>query len=178
MSRLSTNYEISRSTGVCAGTGRALSPGEPCVAALCESENVDGPPLVRLDYSVEAWRDGPPPPRLFGYWRTTVPEPHAKRRLFVDDELLMSVFERLADDDRPQRAQFRFVIALILMRKKLLRYAGRETAGDREIWLLTPRTPADAPPPEPFAVVNPRLRDEDIRELTDQLGEILNADLD
>ena len=96
----------------------------------------------------------------------------------VDDDLLMNVFERLADDDRPQRAQFRFVIALVLMRKKLLRYAGRETRENHEFWMLSPRVPADTAPPPPFAVLNPRLRDEDIRELTDQLGEILNADLE
>jgi len=180
MSRLSTNYEISRSSGVCAATGRALLPGEPCIAALCERLGDVGAPFFRLDYSVDAWQQGPRPDRLFGYWRTTVPEPHAKRRVFVDDDLLTNVFERLAGDERPQRIAFRFVIALILMRKKLLKYSGRETRGAHEIWLLAPRVPANSPlpPPEPFEVVNPRLADEDIREVTDQLGEILNADLE
>ena len=98
--------------------------------------------------------------------------------MFVDDDLLMNVFERLAGDERPQRVAFRFVIALILMRKRLLRYTGREPRGDHEIWLLTPRVPADAPQPDLFEVVNPRLADEDIRELSDQLSEILNAELE
>jgi hypothetical protein len=178
MSRLSTNYEISRSSGVCAATGRALSPGEPCIAALCEQEGEGALPFVRLDYSIEAWREGSRPQHLFSYWRTTVPEPHAKRRVFVDDELLLNVFERLAGDDRPQRSAFRFVIALILMRKKLLRYVGREERVGREIWLLALRVPADSPQPEPFEVVNPRLADDDIRDVTDQLGEILHADLE
>jgi hypothetical protein len=178
MSRLSTNYEISRSSGVCAATGRVLSPGEPCIAALCERADDEGVPFLRLDYSVEAWQQGTRPERLFSFWRTTVPEPHAKRRMFVDDELLLSVFERLAADERPQRIAFRFVIALVLMRKRLLRYAGRKPRGDREIWLLTARVPAEMPQPEPFEVVNPRLADDDIRELSDQLSEILNAELE
>lgn len=178
MSRLSTNYEISRSSGVCAATGRGLSPGEPCIAVLCEPADDENLPFVRLDYSIDAWEAGSRPERLFSYWRTAVPEPNARKRLLVDDDLLLNVFERLAGDERPQRAAFRFVIALILMRKKLLRYVRREMRGDNEIWFLAPRVPADAPQPEPFEVVNPRLADDDIRELSDQLSEILNADLD
>lgn len=163
---------------MCAATGRGLSPGEPCIAALCEQDDSEGAPFARLDYSVDAWQQGLRPDRLFSFWRTTVPEPNSKKRLFVDDELLMNVFERLAGDDRPQRTAFRFVIALILMRKKLLKYAGRQLRGEREVWLLTPRVPADAPQPAPFEVANPKLADDDIRAVSDQLSEILNADLE
>ncbi len=142
---------------------------------------------MRLDYSLDAWQGGARPQRVFGFWKTIVPEPNARRRTFVDDELLLTVFERLADDQRPQRIAFRFVIALILMRKKLLKYEGREQRGTLEIWRLVPRGTNDsgasgesggAEPPEPFEIINPRLADEDIREVTDQLGEILNADLE
>ena len=61
----------------------------------------------------------------------------------------MDLFERLADDERPQRAAFRFVLALILMRKRLLRFAGRKAGGEggKEWWLMRPKgVGADQPP--------------------------------
>ncbi|MHC4946867.1 MAG: hypothetical protein ACYTG1_01200 [Planctomycetota bacterium] len=174
MSRFGGEYQVARSTGVCAETGRPLEAGAPCVAALCEREAEEG--FERLDFALEAWESGARPPRLFSFWRTTVPEAGQPRRLLVDDEVLVDIFERLADDDRPQRIAFRFVLALILMRKRILRPAGRTTASDGTArWRVRPR--GAAPETPPVEVIDPGLGDEDIRELTEQLGEILQAEL-
>jgi hypothetical protein len=174
MSRFGTDYHVSRPSGQCAATGEPLEPGTPCVAALSEREADDG--FDRLDYRLDAWEAGARPERLFSYWQFTVPPREEKRKLLVDDEVLVDLFERLADDERPQRVAFRFVLGLILMRKRLLRFVGRRAGADRtETWLLRARgDDADATPHE---VVNPRLEDEDVRELTSQLSEILESEL-
>ena len=96
----------------------------------------------------------------------------------------MDLFERLAEDDRPQRVAFRFVLALILMRKRLLRFVGRKpgadgTGGDRvgsDYWLF--RLRGGLPDDPPMEVANPQLGDEDVRELTAQLSEILRGSFD
>jgi hypothetical protein len=173
MSRAAVQYEFSRPTGVCAASGRALQPGEPCVAVLCEREGEEG--FDRLDYAEDAWATGSRPPRLFSFWRTTVPEPHRKRRIFADDDLLMNLFDRLEGDHRPQRAAFRFVLALVLLRKRLLRLVGRREGDEGSVWLLERRGEAPGPPVE---VIDPRLSDEDVRAVSDQLGEILQGDLE
>jgi hypothetical protein len=181
MGRYGTDYHVARPTGICAATGQTLEPGSPCMATLCDRVEDEG--FERLDYSMDTWATGARPPRLFSFWRTAVPEPGARTRLLVDDAVLMDLFERLADDARPQRIAFRFVLALILLRKKLLRFAGRsggETAGaaargGTEHWLFLPR---GAPPgTPPIAVVNPQLSDDDVRELTEQLAEVLQSEL-
>src|SRR5882672_12248059 len=105
-------YQVARATGVCAASGRGLAAGAACIATLCEREGDEG--LERRDYSLEAWESGVRPERLFSYWRTKAPEPHDRQRLLVDDEVLLNLFERLAEDTRPQRIAFRFVLALIL----------------------------------------------------------------
>jgi hypothetical protein len=173
MTRFATSYAIARPTGRCAATGDLLTPGTMCVATLCERAEDDG--FDRLDYSLAAWESGARPQRLLGSWKSIVPEPDARRRLLVDDDVLMNLFERLADDTRPQRVAFRFVLALILMRKRLLKYVGRNGVGEEEHWLLTPRDAAPDSPPLP--VRNPRLSDDDVRALTDQLSEILQSEL-
>jgi hypothetical protein len=150
-----------------------LEPGSACVATLSEREEDEG--FDRLDYSVAAWQEGARPPRLFSYWRTVVPAPEERRRLLVDDQVLLDLFERLADDQRPQRVAFRFVLGLILLRKRKLKFAGRTGERGDQRWLLL-RRPSE-PGESPMEVVDPHLSDDDIRELTQQLSEVLQSEL-
>ena len=179
-------YDISKPTGQCTFTGRVLEPGEAYVATLVdlpeEAQEAEGASaaarlgFLRLDVSLEAWQDGKRPDAMFGHWKSSVPAPQAKKRLFVDDDVLMNMFVRLADTEQPRRLAFRFVIALILMRKKLLKYEGsREEANDDEapveVWSMTPKGAT-----EPHEVVNPNLDEEQIQEVTEQLSEILESE--
>ncbi len=175
MSRFSSNasYDVARATGCCAATGAPIEPDSPYVATLCEREGEEG--LDRLDYSLQAWEGGQRPARLFSSWRTTMPEPGGKAKPFVDDEVLLNLFHRLADDQQPQRIAYRFVIALILLRKRLLKQDATRHEDGRSIWLMRLKgDPADAPAVE---VVDPHLSEDQVREVSDQLGEILRGEL-
>lgn len=167
---------MGRATGVCAASGAALQPGDECIATLCERVEDDG--FDRLDYCSKEWDSGTRPERLFSYWRTTVPASDAKEKILVDDSVLMDLFERLGEDTREQRIAFRFILALILMRKRLLRYVRRGDGGDvgkNEIWFMRPKgSDPDSPLIE---VINPQLSEEDIRELSDQLTEVLQGEI-
>ncbi len=170
MSRFGTQYQVSRPTGRCAHTEQTLEPGTHYIAALCDHPEQEG--FLRLDFSQDAWESGHRPEGLFSYWKAIVPDPEQKQKLLVDDTVLMELFERLGDDERPQRVAFRFVLGLILMRKKLLKMVGR-AEGEGERWLMQPRG-SDA---DPIEMVNPKITDDDIREITDQLSEILQGEL-
>jgi len=129
MSRIGIGYEIGRFTGVCAATGEVLEPGAACVATLAEAIHEDGSPaegFVRQDFTPAAWEAGHRPERLFSFWRTAVPHPDAPKRLAVDEGVLIDLLTRLEGDERPTRLAFRFVVALILLRKRQLRQIGRE----------------------------------------------------
>ena len=82
------------------------------------------------------------------------------------------MFERLADDDRPQRVAFRYLLALVLLRKRKLKLVGREDAEVGEVWLLQFRG-VDG---EQVRVKNPGIAEEEIQDLSEQLGEILQGD--
>jgi len=185
-----TSYDVARPTGQCAITGATLSPGETYIATLVE----EGDALRRLDIGLEAWERGDRPQGLFSFWRTVAPEPQEKKKLFVDDAVLMNLLQRLADADQPQRLAFRFVLTLILMRKKLLRYDGTErrtvepeTPGDQpdtqDWWLLTPKLDLAKGPlgkwndEERIEVLDPHLDEDGVRAVTDQLSQILQAEL-
>jgi len=173
MSRFGSQYSVGRVSGTCVATGRELVAGDRVVAALVENE--EGA-LERVDFSAEAWDEGRRPERLFSHWRTVVPEPGERRTPFVDDEVLVDLFDRLGEDEREDRTAFRFVLGLILMRKRLLRFTGKLPGGaGPETWLMRRR--GQDPETESIRLVNPGLGDDDVSELTAQLGEILQGDL-
>ncbi|MCK4872389.1 MAG: hypothetical protein KAS72_06665 [Phycisphaerales bacterium] len=173
MSRLTPQYDIARFSGRCAATGKKLAPGDPYIAALVERSDDDG--LDRIDYSLDAWETGQRPAKLFSYWRACVPDADARRRPFVDDDVLLGLFERLADEDQPQRIAFRFVLGLMLIRKKLLRFERSERTDGVEHWLVRPKGVPSTEPADRF--VNPELDADAIRGVTDQLSEILSGEL-
>ncbi|MCZ6835897.1 MAG: hypothetical protein O7G85_09000 [Planctomycetota bacterium] len=177
MTRFGANYQVARPTGRCAATDEPLVPGNACMATLCE--NPEDESLIRRDYSISAWEDGVRPEGLFSFWKSVIPEATDKKGALVDDDVLRDLFERLATDDRPQRVAFRFVLGLILMRKRWFKFVGRIEAGvdgvSQERWLMKPK--GAEPEDPPLEVINPRLSDEDVMELTEQLSEILQSEL-
>ena len=180
MSRFGTDYQIARATGRCSATGCVLEPGSTCVATLCELNDSSDEGFERHDFSMAAWEAGQRPQRLFSYWKTVVPRPDEKPKVLVDDAVLMDLFERLGSDERPQRVAFRFVLGLILMRKKQVKFIGREAKDGVEQWLLQLRSaeqPSPGGAPTLLSMVNPNLSDDDVRGIIEQLSEVLQAEL-
>ena len=174
MASVDGKYQVARSTGRCEATGEVLEPGSPCVAALCDEPEQGG--FRRLDYSVDAWEGGARPTGLFSFWRTNVPEPHTRKRLLVDDEVLLDLLDRLADAEAPRKLAFRFVITLVLLRKRLLKFDRREEAPEGVRWHLSRRGAAGSSEAT-WVVADPGLGDDDIVDLHEQLGEVLQGDL-
>ncbi len=159
-------WEINKPLGQCCGTGRKIEYGEEYFAALVETE--EG--LARRDFCADYWQAEKPD--VFCYWKTKLPRPDEKKHIFVDDEMLMAFFERLGRETEQEKINFRFVLALVLMRKRRLKYDSSRTEGDREIWRLKV-----AGEKEFVKVANPKLDEEQIKQLTSQVGEILQTDL-
>lgn len=159
-------WDIQRTAGVCAGTGRKLEPSEEYVAALIDGQDH----FERRDFSLAYWEEQKP--EVYSYWKTHIPEPNQKKSLFVDDEVLVNFFERLADETEPIKIHFRFVLALILMRKKRLKYEDSRREEGKEIWRMRFVKETDT-----HNVVNPHLTDEQITEVSQELSSILQSEL-
>src|SRR6185437_13644796 len=124
-------YDVARPLGKCHVTGEPIAVGEKFMAALRET------PLgfERVDVSMSAWpafdQNG-----IVGFWQATMPAQEQKKKLFVDDEVLCDLFERLKDTTEPPKLNFRFVLGLILMRKKMLVYETSRVEDGKDIWTL------------------------------------------
>lgn len=159
-------WEIDKPLGHCYGTGKKIEFGEEYFGALVETEQG----LKRRDFCFDYWHNEKP--NVFCYWKTRLSHPGQKKTRFVDDDMLMAFFDRLEKESEQEKINFRFVLALILMRKRRLKYESTEVEGDKEIWRL--RITGDK---ETVDVINPHLDEVQIEQLSSQIGEILQTDL-
>jgi hypothetical protein len=160
-------YEVARPQGRCHVSGRVIEPGEKFMAALRETPQG----FERLDVAVDQW-DSFDRAGVLAFWQAVMPRPEAKKRLFVDDTVLCELFERLADASEPSKLNFRFVLGLILMRKRLVIYDETRIDGEREIWIVRLKGRDDH-----LDLVNPKLDEQQVVEVSQQLNQILSEEL-
>jgi len=168
---MAKEYEIDKTAGRCVVCGEVVAPGEELVATVTEVDEE----LRRDDYCLACWEAAPKDdrPDVLGTWRTRVPRPKEKTKLLIDDDLLVDFFRRLEGDQTPARVNFRFVLALVLMRKKLLIYDRGEKRDDgTEIWTMHLRGLTDK-----YVVTDPHMDEDKIVEVSRQLGEIMEGEL-
>lgn len=172
---MAKDFKITKTRGLCHRCGEPLEPGQPYVGIVRTTEDE----LLREDYHPACWDEAPANAAqndadVLGTWRSRVPQPQEKKKLLIDDAALLEFFHRLEDRDDPQRIAFRFVLALILMRKKHLSYEEESTdENGRSIWKLRLRGDARI-----FDVVDPKLEEEQIAEVSASLGDIMEGDFD
>jgi hypothetical protein len=162
-----SGYDVPRPAGKCAVSGREIVPGEKFVAAVRETTTG----LERLDISLENW-EGFDRGDLLGFWQTTMPHGEEKKKLFVDDEVLCTLFERLSEATEPAKVNFRFVLGLILMRKRLIIYEGGRNEGGRDLWVVRMKGKEQT-----LDLIDPKLGEQEMTEVSGQLGQILNEEL-
>lgn len=169
---MAKDYNISKHAGQCCSCERPFEPGGRIVTTIWEA----GEDFQRKDFCAECWNGGrvEAGTKPFGVWRTRAPAPREKKKkLFIDNELLIDFFERLADEDDPGRINFRFVLALLLMRKKLLVYDRSDTDADgTEVWTMHLKG-GDVR----HRVVNPQMDEQKTAEVGEKLSEILEGEI-
>lgn len=157
-----TEYQIQPHTRRCVATGRELQAGERYYTALLE----EGDQFVRQDYSKEAWQG--PPPGAFSFWMGNVPPPDQALKPRFDDDLLEECFQRLEGQLEPSRVNFRYVVALLLIRRKRLRF--EQTVEENGVEKLEV---SDIRTGDRILVVNPQLTDEQIADVQNEVFRVL-----
>jgi hypothetical protein len=157
-----TDYQIQANTRRCTITGRELRPGEKFYSVLLD----EGGKFIRQDYSSEAWQG--PPEKAFSFWSGRIPEAEHNRLPQIDDEMLAECCERLENETEPSRVNFRYVVALLLMRRKRFKFEEARTEGDQEmLYLRCVKTRKQ------IRVVNPRLTEEEMTAVQEEVFKVL-----
>lgn len=164
----SSGYDVSRPMGKCLVSGEEIPAGTKFMAALRETPAG----FERLDISLPAWENFDRKDVL-AFWQTIMPSPQqVKKKVFVDDAVLGELFERLGSATEEAKLNFRFVLGLILMRKRIIQYESSRVENGNEIWTVRFRGRE-----QKLDLLNPKLDEQRVAEVSQQLGEILNQEL-
>jgi len=162
-------FNISKTSGHCRACQKQLAEAEQFVATVREV----GEEFHREDYCEACWaaRGDENSADLFGVWRGRVPRAQEKKKLLVDDDLIINFFERLDGAEAPARISYRFVLALVLMRKKLLVYDSTKQMPDgRSAWRMHFKGTD-----QKHEVIDPDMDEEKIAEVSRSLSDIMEG---
>src|SRR3954464_5381905 len=145
-------YQVAKPAGVCHITNQPIAAGQKFMAALRETPaGFEG-----LDISLDA-RPQFDRKDVIGFWQTVMPKNEQKKKVFVDDQVLCEIFERLAETTEPAKLNFRFVLGLILMRKRMIVYEDTRMEEGREVWQVRFKGRDDK-----LDLVNPKLDEQQV----------------
>lgn len=144
-----SEWQIRSRAHVCAQTKHPFLEGEPIYTLLFRDESG----FRREDISETAWQACRDTIRPFSYWKSTYqtppsapPEPLAKES--VEEHL-----RQLIQDDAPEKANARYILAVMLERKKTLKQVDvRESNSERILIYEHAKTG------EVFLILDPKLR--------------------
>ncbi len=161
------NWEIAKSQQKCQACERLFQDQEEYFSGLYDQDNK----FIRKDFCPECW-DRQDRAQIYSFWKTRCVPKEEKVRKFVDDSVIMDFFLRLQNAEDAAKKNFRYVLALLLMRKKLLKFEDVKKGDGGEALIL--RDPVEN---RVFEVYNPQLAEEQIQQVTEEVGQILNVQI-
>jgi len=164
-------FHIESSRRTCLTCGRVFQPTEEYLSGLVEVEPDEKHPhgMARRDFCPDHWvQEGQ---GWVAYWRTRVPVPEEpkKKRLVIDDDRLLDVFFRLADTTDPLKLDLRYVIGLMLIRKRRLKLEGTKRRGGEAVLRVRKSRSKEV-----HDLLDRKLSDEAIIGVSQEIGTLLD----
>lgn len=153
-----TDFEIASPARVCSATGRTLAPGDAVISVLVEQDGK----FVRSDFAANAWSE--PPAEAIAWWKSHIPASTRPRKPTVNEDVLLDLFRHLAETAEPQKIAFRYVVALLLLRRKRLKVEDLAREPGRDVLVLR-----DTRSGERHECVDPRLDEAAIAAVQDDV---------
>ena len=164
-------YHVESSRKVCQQCGKQFEVHEEYASALVEiaPDEAHKQGLVRQDFCVDHV-----PAEAAGrlaLWRTRVapPEEPKKKRLAIDDERMLDVFFRLAEATDPLQLDLRYVIGLMLVRRRRLKLDSTRRRGGESVMLVRKSRSK-----EQFELLDRRLSDAALASVSMEIGTLLD----
>jgi hypothetical protein len=160
------NWKIAKPSACCCSCQARFQPGQVCYSVLYDRNAV----FERRDYCSTCFHAAPPAD-CFSFWRNTVPEEDfsARRKVRLDVEALLDLFKNLGGAPEPKRAAFRYVLALMLARKRVLKLEGSRRGREGGEMLLFSERQSESR----HEVAQPALSETELAEVSDELGRLL-----
>lgn len=157
------DWNIVKTSGACGRCEKTLQEEEIIYSCLF----LGNAAFSRTDFCGDCWNNKADIP-FFSFWKTRIPKKDESKKRVVDNLAILNLFLRLGENERyrdePWAKNMRYVLALFLMRKKLLKLQnqGSDDMGDfMELY--------SAEEDKLFKIHNPKLSEEEVTRLNDEI---------
>lgn len=148
----------------CALSGHPFTEGESLYTAIYFDTETLG--FIRRDIAIDAWEQEIAERTPFSFWKTQYePQPVEEKPEITPKENAQALLTRLIEDDDPKTENARYILALMLERKRtLVPTAVKETENGRMLFYENKKTG------EVFVVRDPELHLEELEQVQDEVA--------
>lgn len=161
------NWSIRSRSHQCALTERPFVEGEVFHTAIYFDPETSG--YLRRDVALDAWAQETSERKPIAYWRTTyTPNVVEEKPEVTSKESAMSLLQRFIEEDDPATENARYILALMLERKRILTpTATKETEDGRMLFYENKKTG------EVFLIRDPDLHLDELAQVQDEVATLL-----
>lgn len=164
---LNEPWSIKSRAHVCAVTEQHFTDGESFYTALFPDPESSG--YLRKDFSAEGWENrGEEEANPFSFWGSIYRAPVKEEQVEVTDESPEDLLRRLIEEDEEFTENARYILAVMLERKKLLVEADNQPVGDGIIRIYEHRKTGDV-----FIVKDPNIPLSDVEKVQEEVTILL-----
>ena len=161
-------WSIKSRAHACSATERKFTDGETFYTAIFPDPESSG--YQRQDFCSEAWNSRPSDaPKPFSSWSSVYHVPVKEPEVQVTDESPEGLLRRLIEEDEPHTENARYILAIMLERKKQLVEADSQPTGTGIIRIYEHRKSGDV-----FIVKDPNIPLSDIEKIQLEVSELLD----
>lgn len=161
------NWSIRSRAHNCALSGRPFEAGEVFHTAIYFDPETSG--YLRRDVGRDSWKAELAERTPIADWRTTyTPQISEPKPEVTSKESAMALLQRFSEENEPQTEQARYILALMLERKRILTpTATKDTEQGRILFYENKKTS------EVFMIRDPELRLDELAQMQDEVAELL-----
>ncbi|MCB1063667.1 MAG: hypothetical protein KDN20_12185 [Verrucomicrobiae bacterium] len=164
------DWKIRSRSHQCCYTGDTFEDGEEFYTCIFVDPRSDG--YVRRDYSIKHWplilKNLDPPP--FSFWKSTYEAPvvEAKKSDGMEHESAEAMLRRMIDEEDPTTENARYILALMLERKKTLKPVDEKITESGKLIFYEHKTSGEV-----FMIADPELKLDDLGKVQEEVAALL-----
>lgn len=166
---LNEPWSIKSRAHVCAVTERHFEDGEPFCTAIFPDPESSG--YVRKDFSLDAWqKQAEDQATPFSFWQSIYHAPVKEQEVEVTEESPEDLLRRLIEEDEEHTENVRYILAVMLERKKQLVEVDNQPTATGIIRIYEQRKSGDV-----FIVKDPNIPLSEVESVQDEITIMLET---
>lgn len=162
------DWKISRRHSKCCHTERKFDDGESFYA--CIFDDPEGEGFLRKDYSEKAWKELSEKLEPFSFWKTVCKYPQEDNTQEVlGNESAETMLRRMIEEDEASTENARYILTLMLERKKTLVPVGVKETEFSRLLLYEHRASGDV-----LVVRDPQLKLDEVEKIQQEVALLLD----